>query len=87
MSEAERVVLEGYIAPGFERVREAFAENFQRPRGGWRGVCGDPRRSTGGRSLGRARGCALRAPLGGGHDGRHLLGDEGARRSLPADAR
>lgn len=29
MTEVERVVLEGYVAPGFERVREAFAENFR----------------------------------------------------------
>lgn len=30
MTEAERISIDGYVAPGFERVQDAFAENFRR---------------------------------------------------------
>ncbi len=74
-----RVAVHGHVSPGFEGVREAFAENFAR-RGELGGACcvyhhGEKIVDLWGHSQqGNGR------TVGAGHDGARLVGDQGALR-------
>ena len=69
--------IEGYVAPGFERVRDAFVENFTRRHELGGGCCRLSSWREGRRPVGRHSKQADRRALGAGHDGHRLLGDEG----------
>ena len=72
--------IEGYVAPGFERVRDAFVENFTSRHELGGGCCCLSSWREGRRPLGRHSKQADRRALGAGHDGHRLLGDEGPGR-------
>ena len=77
MTASDRFGIQGHVSPGFETVREAFAENSVRAtRVGWSLLRLSPRRQ--GRRLDSEQ--ADRRALGARHDGHHLFSYQGSRR-------
>ena len=83
MSVCESNPVRGHVSPGFEAVRDAFADNFAR-RGELGGACCAYHRGEKVVDLwGGIRNKQTGEPVGAGHDGDRLLGHQGPGRDDP----
>ena len=77
---------EGFVAPGYEPVRDAFERNFAERGEARRGLCRFPRRRARRRSLGRHCRPGERTAVAGGYAPAHLLRHQGSGGALRPDA-